>query len=193
MQSCSLFENEILEPQRRIVGQNPSLQPSKAVTSQPTSKAHHKCIVADGTRTPPLARGDVIPQGLIVLCRQRPVTALSGPSRRYWKAGSAFGWLDLASGSSCISCFSPRAPFNTQTSGRIQKVDPPEGSIIYTTEVLEPRIGGSTCWILPGVWATGLGLRSPFVSKSESQSREVEALVWWGGLRLCWLLRNFSR
>ena len=30
------------------------------------------------------------------------------------------------------------------TPGRIQKVDPPQGSIIYTIGVLEPRIGGST-------------------------------------------------
>ena len=40
-----------------------------------------------------------------------------------------------------------------QTPGRIQKVDPPEGPVIYTIGVLEYKIGGSTCWILPGVWA----------------------------------------
>ena len=35
---------------------------------------------------------------------------------------------------------------------RIQKVDPPEGPIVYTIGALESRIGGSTFWILPGVW-----------------------------------------
>ena len=39
-----------------------------------------------------------------------------------------------------------------QTPLRIQKVDPPYGSIIYTIGVLKSRIGGSTCWILPEVW-----------------------------------------
>ena len=38
----------------------------------------------------------------------------------------------------------------TQTPGRIQRVDPPKGSVIYTVRVLESRIGGSTFWILPG-------------------------------------------
>ena len=40
----------------------------------------------------------------------------------------------------------------TQTPGWIQKVDIPYGSIIYTIGVLESRVGGSTSWILPGVW-----------------------------------------
>ena len=39
--------------------------------------------------------------------------------------------------------------------GHIQKVDPPQGSVIYTIGVLESRIGGSTFWILPGVWVGG--------------------------------------
>ena len=33
--------------------------------------------------------------------------------------------------------------------GRIQQVDPPQGTTIYTIGVLESRIGG---WIFPGVW-----------------------------------------
>ena len=37
--------------------------------------------------------------------------------------------------------------------GRIQKVNPPWGSVIYTIEVLESRIGGSTFRLIPGVWA----------------------------------------
>ena len=41
----------------------------------------------------------------------------------------------------------------TQTPGQVQKVDPPSRSMIYTIGVLEPRIGGSTFWILPGVLA----------------------------------------
>ena len=41
----------------------------------------------------------------------------------------------------------------SQTPGRIQKVDPLEGSIVYTVGVFEPRIGGSSFWILVGVWA----------------------------------------
>ena len=32
----------------------------------------------------------------------------------------------------------------------------PQGSILYTIGVLEPRIGGSTFWILPGVWVGSL-------------------------------------
>ena len=40
----------------------------------------------------------------------------------------------------------------SQTSGRIQKVDPPQGFIVQTIGILEFRIGGSTFWILPGVW-----------------------------------------
>ena len=40
----------------------------------------------------------------------------------------------------------------SHTPGRIQKADPLWGSKIYTAGVLESRIGGSTCWILPGVW-----------------------------------------
>ena len=40
----------------------------------------------------------------------------------------------------------------TQSPGRIQKVDPPQGSVIYTIGVLGSRIGESTFWILPGVW-----------------------------------------
>ena len=46
------------------------------------------------------------------------------------------------------------------TPGRIQQV----GSVIYSVGVLEPRIGGSTFWILPGVWGRvggWYGLRSP--------------------------------
>ena len=39
------------------------------------------------------------------------------------------------------------------TPGRIQKVRPPLGSVIYTVGVLESRIGGSAFWILPGLWA----------------------------------------
>ena len=43
-----------------------------------------------------------------------------------------------------------------ETPGRIQKVDPPKGPIIYTMGLVDLRIGGSTCWILPGVWDTVL-------------------------------------
>ena len=33
-------------------------------------------------------------------------------------------------------------------------VDPPQGSITYTIDASgESRVGGSTFWILPGVWA----------------------------------------
>ena len=42
-----------------------------------------------------------------------------------------------------------------QTPGRIHKVDPPEGSVIYTIGVFESRLGGSTFWILPLVLSTG--------------------------------------
>ena len=35
--------------------------------------------------------------------------------------------------------------------GGSQKLDPPKGSIIYTIRVFEPRIAGSTVWILPRV------------------------------------------
>ena len=34
--------------------------------------------------------------------------------------------------------------------GRIQKIDPPGGSVPYTIGVLEARLGGSTFWILGG-------------------------------------------
>ena len=44
------------------------------------------------------------------------------------------------------------APGPTQTPEQIQKVDPPLSSIIRTIGVFESRIGGSTFWILPGVW-----------------------------------------
>ena len=44
----------------------------------------------------------------------------------------------------------------THTPGRIQKVDSPQGSVIYTIGVLESRIGGSTFWILPKVWESKL-------------------------------------
>ena len=40
----------------------------------------------------------------------------------------------------------------TQTSGRIQQKDPPEGSVIYTIGELESRIGDSTFWIVPKLW-----------------------------------------
>ena len=36
--------------------------------------------------------------------------------------------------------------------GRIPKMDPPKGSIIYTMGVVEVRIGGSLCWLFPGLW-----------------------------------------
>ena len=39
----------------------------------------------------------------------------------------------------------------TQSPGRIQKMDPPYGSTIYTIGVLESRIRGSVFWILPGL------------------------------------------
>ena len=39
----------------------------------------------------------------------------------------------------------------SQTPGRIQKVDPPYDSAIYTIRALQSGIGGSTFWILPGV------------------------------------------
>ena len=45
-----------------------------------------------------------------------------------------------------------RAAMATQTPGRIPKVDPHEGSSIYTIGVFQSRTGGSTFWILPGVW-----------------------------------------
>ena len=38
--------------------------------------------------------------------------------------------------------------------GQIQNVDPPWGSVTYTTGILESRIAGSIFWILPGVWVT---------------------------------------
>ena len=41
---------------------------------------------------------------------------------------------------------------HTPITGRIQSANPSCGSIIYTRGVLESRIGGSTFWILPGVW-----------------------------------------
>ena len=44
---------------------------------------------------------------------------------------------------------------STETFGWIQKVDPPWGSMTYTIGVLDSRIGGSTFWILPGVWEAG--------------------------------------
>ena len=40
---------------------------------------------------------------------------------------------------------------HSQTPGRIQKRDPPQGSAIYTIGVLDSRIGGSTFWILRGL------------------------------------------
>ena len=38
----------------------------------------------------------------------------------------------------------------TQTPGRIQKVDPPQGFIIYTIGVLDSRIGGFYFWVFAG-------------------------------------------
>ena len=40
----------------------------------------------------------------------------------------------------------------SQTNGRIPKVEPTLGSITYTIGLLESRTGGSTSWILSGVW-----------------------------------------
>ena len=40
----------------------------------------------------------------------------------------------------------------SQTPERIQKVDHSYGSTKYSIEVVESSIGGSTFWILPGVW-----------------------------------------
>ena len=45
-------------------------------------------------------------------------------------------------------------PIITQTPGRIHKVDPPQGCVVYTIGVLESTIGGSTFGILP---ASGYG------------------------------------
>ena len=53
----------------------------------------------------------------------------------------------------------PRPLDGTQALGRIQKADPLQNPIVYSIGVLESRIGGSTCWILPGV----LGLESLLV------------------------------
>ena len=52
-----------------------------------------------------------------------------------------------------------------QTPGRIQKVDPPQRSVIYHLHhsgVFKSRFGGgSTFWILLGVGVTGLGVGVP--------------------------------
>ena len=67
----------------------------------------------------------------------------------YW---GVFGSLKLAPLNPFPEEFHSFPIFQPRPPGRIQKVDPPSGSIIYTIGVLEPRIGGSTFWILPGVW-----------------------------------------
>ena len=56
----------------------------------------------------------------------------------------------------------------SQTPGRIQKVDPPEGSRIYTMGVLESRIGGRTSGILLKVWAESYCSAGKCNSKSRS-------------------------
>ena len=50
-------------------------------------------------------------------------------------------WSFILPGSAVLQDYSQRAD---------QKVDPPWDFVIYTIEVLESRIGGPTCWILPG-------------------------------------------
>ena len=57
--------------------------------------------------------------------------------------------LEAAAGSTVVGlfCGGSRSP------RRIQKMDPPKGSIIFTIGVLDSQIGGSTFWILlRGVW-----------------------------------------
>ena len=52
----------------------------------------------------------------------------------------------------------------TESPGRIPKTDSPFGSIIYARRVLEYRIGGSICWILPGLW-----IQEPWNKASEAR------------------------
>ena len=44
-----------------------------------------------------------------------------------------------------------------QTPGPIQKVNPPQGSVIHAIEALESGVWGSTLWILPGIWVRIVG------------------------------------
>ena len=44
------------------------------------------------------------------------------------------------------------SPPDSKSPGRIPKLDPPWGSIIYTVGALESRIGDSSFQFLPGLW-----------------------------------------
>ena len=54
-----------------------------------------------------------------------------------------------------------------QRTVRIKKVDPPQGSRIYTILVVESRIRDSTFWILPWVWVAAVVYRAPAASLAQ--------------------------
>ena len=55
---------------------------------------------------------------------------------------------------------------SAESPGRIEKMDPPWGSVIYTIGVLESRIGGSVFWILPGLWEAECRPSSPMTCRA---------------------------
>ena len=74
----------------------------------------------------------------------------------------------------------------SQTLGRMQKADPPQGSVSYTTGVLGSRTGGSICcWILSGVRGSGLWAHASAIRKVCGLSSSIASGSRQGRLRVC--------
>ena len=115
------------------------------------------CLVLKGTPPPEATSSHARPPGSCL--GLGPVGSVLGlmsarigsipTSMRSWPSRRPFGPSVLAIPSS------KRAVAHNslaQTPSRIQKVDPPFGSIVYTIRVWEFRIGGSAFWFLPVIW-----------------------------------------